>query len=77
MIVAICLMVAVLLPEAGSEIHETPKISRAKFAHHKEVEYVPEAKIGVDEMAINPDAFLTTVRKFHFIMMTKEEIAAV
>jgi len=62
MIVAICLMVAVLLPEARSAIHEKPKTSRARFAHHKEVEYVPDATSGVDEKILHPDATLTTVR---------------
>jgi len=32
---------------------------------------------GVDKKAIIADAFLTTVREFHFIMITKEEIVAV
>jgi len=76
-IVAICLMVAILLAQARSSIKETPKISRDRFAHHKEVERVPEAKSGVDKNAKNPDAFLTTVREFHFIMITKEELVAV
>jgi hypothetical protein len=76
MIVAICLMVAVLLPEASSVIHETPLTSRAKFLHHKKVK-VPEAKRGVDQKVRDPDADLTTVRDFHFIMITKEEIVAV
>jgi len=65
-IVAICLMLAVLLPEARSAIHKTPNTSRTRFAHHKEVEHVPEAKSGVDEEVLIPDAFLTTVREFHF-----------
>jgi len=77
LIVAICLMVAVLLVEGRSAIHETPTISRASFALHKKVENVPEAKSGVDEKVIHPDAFLTTVRCFHFIVITKEEIVAV
>jgi len=77
MIVAICLMVAVLLPEARSGIHKTPNTSRARFAHHRKVEYVPDAKSGVDQKATDPDATLTTVREFHFIMITKEEILAV
>jgi len=77
MIVAICLMVAVLLPEARSAIHETLKISRARFAHHRKVEYVPDAKSGVDQKATDPDTDLTTVREFHFIMITKEETLAV
>ena len=77
MIVAICLMAAVLLPEARSAIHETSETSRARFVHHKKVEVVPEAKSGVDQKAPDPDAFLTTVREFHFIMKTKEEIVAV
>jgi hypothetical protein len=76
MIVAVCLMVAVSLPEARSAIHETPKTSRARFAH-KNFEDVPEVKSGVDQKAIHPDTFLTTVREFHFIMITKEEIMAV
>ena len=66
MIVAICLMAAVLLAEARSAIHETPKTSRARFVHHS----------GVDQKVIDPDAFLTTVREFHFIIITKEEIVA-
>ena len=77
LIVAICLMVAVLLAEGRSAIHETPKTSRDRFAFHKKVEYVPEAKSGVDQKATHPDADLTTVREFHFIMITKEEIVAV
>jgi anthranilate/para-aminobenzoate synthase component II len=77
MIVAICLMVAVLLPEVGGAIQKTPKISRAKFAQHKKVGEVPKAKIGVYNKAENPDADLTTVRVFHFIMNTKQEILAV
>jgi len=76
-IVAICLMLAVLLPEARSAIYKTPKISKTNFAHHRKVEYVPEAKSGVDQKAADPDAGLTTVRQFHFIMITKEEIVAV
>jgi hypothetical protein len=76
MIVVICLMVAVLLPEARSAIHETPTTSRARFLHHRKVEYLPEVKTGVDQKA-DPDADLTTVREFHFIMITKEEIMAV
>jgi hypothetical protein len=67
-IVAICLMVAVLLAEVRSAIHEKPKISRARFVHHKDV---PEAKGGVDQKATHPDADLTTVRDFHFIMIMK------
>ena len=77
MIVAICLLVAILLPEARSAIHETSKTSRARFAHHRKVEYVPDAKSGVDQKATDPDADLTTVREFHFIMITKEEILSV
>jgi hypothetical protein len=76
MIVAIFLTVAVLLAEAGGAIHETHKISSARFVHDKKVR-VPEAKSGVDQKAEDPDAFLTTVREFHFIMITKEEIVAV
>jgi hypothetical protein len=76
MIVAVCLMVAVLLAEASSAIHETPKTSRTRFVHHEKVK-VPEAKSGVDQKVLNPDAFLTTVREFHFIVITKEEIVAV
>jgi len=76
MIVAICLMVAVSLAEARSAIHETPKTSRTKFLHHEKLK-VPEAKIGVEQKATDPDADLTTVREFHFIMITKEEIVAV
>jgi lysosomal acid lipase/cholesteryl ester hydrolase len=59
-IVAICLMLAVLLPEARSAIYKTPKISKTNFAHHRKVEYVPEAKSGVDQKAADPDAGLTT-----------------
>ena len=77
LIVAICLMVAVLLAEGRSAIHETPIISRARFALHKKVEYVPEPKSVVDQKATDLDADLTTVREFHFIMITKEEIVAV
>jgi hypothetical protein len=77
LIVAICLMVAVLLVEGRSAIHETPTISRASFALHKKVEYVPEAKSVVDQKATDPDADLTTVREFHFIMITKEVIVEV
>jgi hypothetical protein len=69
-IVAICLMAAVLLTEARSAIHETPKTSRARFAQNKRVEGVPGTKI-------DPDAYLTTVREFHFIIITKEETMAV
>jgi hypothetical protein len=76
MIMAICLMVAVLLPEATSAIQETPKTSRARFLHYKRVK-VPEAKNDVDLKDLDPDAFLTTVREFPFIMITKEEIVAV
>jgi hypothetical protein len=70
MIVAMFLMVGVLLAEARSAIHETPKTSRARFAHQKKVEEVPEAKR-------DPDTDLTTVRDFHFIMITIEEMLAV
>jgi hypothetical protein len=76
MIVAICLMAAVLLSEARSSIHETPKTSRDRFLHHKEAKF-PEAKSGLYQKATDPDASLTTVRNFHFIMITKEEIVAV
>jgi anthranilate/para-aminobenzoate synthase component II len=76
MIVAICLMGAVLLAEAGGEIHKMPKISRAKFAQHKKFK-VPETKFGVYNKAENSDADLTTVRVFHFIVITREEIVAV
>jgi homoserine acetyltransferase len=76
-IVAICLMVAVLLGEAGGAIQKKPKTSRARFAQHKKVAEVPKAKIGVYNKAENPDADLTTVREFHFIMTTKQEIVAV
>jgi hypothetical protein len=58
LIVAICLMVAILLVEGRSAKNENPKSD-------------------VDEKAIHPDAFLTTVRCFHFIVITKEEIVAV
>jgi hypothetical protein len=77
MIVAICLMVVVLLAEAGGAIDKTPKTSRARIAQHKKVGVVPKAKIGVYNKAENHDADLTTVRKFHFIMITKQEIVAV
>ena len=76
MIVAICLMAAVLLAEARSAIHETPKTSWDRFLHHNNVKF-PEVKSGVDQKATDPDADLTTVRHFHFIMITKEEIVAV
>jgi hypothetical protein len=75
-IVAICLMVAILLPEELSAIHETPETSRASFAHHKKVK-IPEAKSSFDKKALDPDADLTTVREFHFIMITKGDIVAV
>jgi hypothetical protein len=75
MIVAICLMVAVLLAEAGGGIYEKSKTSRGNFFYHDQLE-VLEAKNGVDQKA-DPDASLTTVRKFHFIMVTKDEIVAV
>jgi len=77
LIVAICLMVAVFLVECRSAIHETTEISRASFALHKKVECVPEAKSVVDQKATDPDADLTTVREFHFIMITKEVIVEV
>ena len=67
MIVAICLMVAVLLAEASTAIHETPKTSRDRFLHHKKVE----------QKAVDSDADLTTVSEFQFIMITKEETVAV
>ena len=73
----ICLMVATLLAQARSAIQVTSKIPSDRFAHHNEDEHVPEAKCGVDKKAIKPDAFLTTVREFHFIMITKEELVAV
>ena len=76
MIVAICLMAAVLLAEARSAIHETPKTSWDRFLHQKKVKF-PEVESGVDQKVIHPDASLTTVRHFHFIMITKEEIVAV
>jgi hypothetical protein len=76
MIVAICLMVAVLLAEARVAIHETPKTSWSRFLHHKTNE-VSETKSGVNQKATDPDAGLTTVRDFPFIMITKEEIVAV
>jgi hypothetical protein len=76
MIVAICLMAAVLLVEARSAIHETHKTSRDRSALYKEAN-VPEAKSAVDLRARDPDAFLTTVREFLFIMITNEEIVAV
>jgi len=76
MIVAICLMVAILLAEARTAIHETPKTSRDRFLHHKEAKF-PEGKNDVDQKITHPDAFLTTVRHFHFIMITKEETVAV
>ena len=76
MIVAICFIVTVLLAEAGGAIHETPKTSWARFLQHKEAK-VPEAKRGVDQKATDPDASLTTVREFHFIMIMKEEIVEV
>jgi hypothetical protein len=66
-IVAICLMAAVLLAEARSSIHE--KI------HNKA--NVPEAQSNVDLQARDPDAYLTTVREFLFIMITNEKIVAV
>jgi hypothetical protein len=75
MIVAICLMVAVLLAEAGGGIYDTSNTSRGSFIYHKKFK-VPEAKDGVDQKA-DPDASLTTVRKFRFIMVTKDEIVAV
>jgi hypothetical protein len=77
LIVAICLMVAALLGDGISAIHETPKIFRDRFALHKKVEYVPEAQSGVDQKATHPDADLTTVKEFHFIVITKEEVVAV
>ena len=73
-IVAVCLMVATLLAQARSAIQVTSKIPSDRFAHHNEDEHVPEAKSGVEKKAIIPDAFLTTVREFHFSMNTKEEI---
>jgi hypothetical protein len=76
MIVAICLMAAVLLAEARSSIRETPKTSRDRFLHHNEVKF-PEAKSDVDQKIPHSDAFLTTVRHFHFNMITKEETVAV
>ena len=76
MIVAICLMAAVLLAEARSAIHETPKTSWTRFLQHRKVE-IADTKSDVDQKATDPDADLTTVREFHFIMMTKEEILAV
>jgi len=75
MIVAICLMVAVLLAEAGGAIQEKSKTSRGSFIHHKKFKFL-EAKSGVDQKA-DPDASLTTVREFHFITITKEEIGEV
>jgi hypothetical protein len=76
-IVAIYLMVAVLLDEAEGGIQKKPKISRARFAQHKKFGEVPKAKIGVYNKAENPDEDLATVRVFHFIMITKQEILAV
>jgi len=58
MIVAICLLVAVLLAEAGGAIHEKSKTSSGSFIHHKKFKF-PEAKSGVDQKA-DPDASLTT-----------------
>jgi hypothetical protein len=77
MIVAIYLMLAVLLAEVGGAIQKTPKTSRARIAQHKKFAEVPNAKIGVYNKAKNADADLTTVREFHFIMITKQEIVAV
>jgi hypothetical protein len=71
LIVAICLMVAVLLVEGRSAKNETSKRYMASFPFQK------KPKSGVDEKAIHHDAYLTTVRDFHFIMITKEEIVAV
>jgi hypothetical protein len=62
MIVAICLMAAVLLAEARSSIHWT--------VHNKA--NVPEALSNVDLQARDPDAYLTTVREFIFILITNE-----
>lgn len=62
MIVAICLMVAVLLAEARVAIHEKSKTPSDSFIHHKKLKFL-EAKSGVDQKA-DPDASLTTVRKF-------------
>jgi len=77
MIVAICLMVAVSLAQARSSIQETSKTSRTRFGNHRKVEFIREAKSGVDQKDSDPDADLTTVREFHFVMITKEELVAV
>jgi hypothetical protein len=76
MIVAMCLMAAVLLAEARGASHETPKTSWAKFGLHKNAKF-QEAKYDVDLKATDPDADLTTVREFLFIMITNKEIVAV
>jgi hypothetical protein len=74
-IVTICLMAAGLLAEAGISFHETHKTSRSKFGLNNKAN-VPEALSDVDMPARDPDAFLTTVREFLFIMIRNEEIVA-
>ena len=77
MIVAICLMAAVLLPDAGGAFHETPETAWARILHDRKVEYAPEAKTGLDQKIPHLLSGLTTVREFHFIIITKDEMMAV
>jgi hypothetical protein len=61
MIVAVCLMTAVLLSEARSAIHEKAKIPEEKISLYKKTK-VPETKSDIELKAANPDTDLTTVR---------------